>query len=126
MSVALATGNTVVVKPPELAPGSVVELARVLTEAGAPPGTINVCTGIGGVAGKALVQHPDVAKIDFTGGTVAGRAIGALAGAQVKHYCAEVLASPACICSTPPHALVYAQTASPAPCLCYAHTAWSE
>jgi len=49
-----------------------------------------VCTGIGGVAGKALVQHPDVAKIDFTGGTAAGRAIGALAGAQVKHYCAEL------------------------------------
>ncbi len=87
---ALATGNTVVVKPPELAPASVVELARCLTEAGALPGVINVCTGLGPVAGRALVTHADVAKIDFTGGTEAGRAIGALAGAQVKHYCAEL------------------------------------
>ena len=90
VSVCLATGNTCVVKPPELAPGSVVELARCLSEAGAPPGAINVCTGIGPVAGRALVEHPHVAKIDFTGGTAAGRAIGALAGAQVKHYCAEL------------------------------------
>ena len=90
VSVALATGNTVVVKPPELAPGSVVELARCLSEAGAPAGAINVCTGLGPVAGRALVEHPDVAKIDFTGGTDAGRVIGALAGAQVKHYCAEL------------------------------------
>ena len=90
VAVALATGNTIVVKPPELAPASVVELARCLTEAGAPPGAINVCTGLGPVAGRALVEHPDVAKIDFTGGTEAGRTIGALAGAQVKHYCAEL------------------------------------
>jgi acyl-CoA reductase-like NAD-dependent aldehyde dehydrogenase len=90
VSVALATGNTIVVKPPELAPASVVELARCLTEAGAPPGAINVCTGLGPVAGRALVEHPDVVKIDFTGGTAAGRTIGALAGAQVKHYCAEL------------------------------------
>ena len=90
VSVCLATGNTCVVKPPEVAPGSVVELARVLSEAGAPAGAINVCTGLGGVAGKALVEHADVAKIDFTGGTPAGRVIGALAGAQVKHYCAEL------------------------------------
>ena len=90
VSVALATGNTIVVKPPELAPGSVIELARCLTEAGAPPGVISVCTGLGAVAGRALVEHPDVAKIDFTGGTEAGRIIGAAAGAQVKHYCAEL------------------------------------
>ena len=90
VAVALATGNTVVVKPPEIAPGSVVELARALTDAGAPPGAINVCTGLGEVAGKALVEHPHVAKVDFTGGTAAGRVIGALAGAQVKHYCAEL------------------------------------
>lgn len=90
VAVALATGNCVVVKPPELAPASVVELAKALTEAGAPPGVMNVVTGIGPVAGSALVQHDDVAKIDFTGGTKAGRQIGALAGAKVKHYCAEL------------------------------------
>lgn len=90
VSVALATGNCVVVKPPELAPASVIELARCLGEAGAPPGAINVVTGLGPVAGAALVAHDDVAKVDFTGGTVAGRAIGALAGPKVKHYCAEL------------------------------------
>jgi phenylacetaldehyde dehydrogenase len=90
VSVALATGNTVVVKAPELAPASVVELARCVSEAGAPPGTMNVCTGLGVVAGRALVEHPSVAKIDFTGGTAVGRDIGALAGAHVKHYCAEL------------------------------------
>lgn len=90
VSVCLATGNTCVVKPSELAPGSVVALAQCLTEAGAPDGAINVVTGIGPVAGRALVEHPHVAKIDFTGGTAAGQAIGALAGASVKHYCAEL------------------------------------
>lgn len=90
VAVALATGNTIVVKPPELAPYSVVELAKIIAGAGAPPGVMNVVTGVGAVAGRALVEHPDVAKIDFTGGTAAGRAIGALAGAQVKHYCAEL------------------------------------
>ena len=90
VSVALATGNTAVVKAPELAPASVIELARCISQAGAPPGTLNVCTGLGAVAGQALVEHPSVAKIDFTGGTEVGKSIGALAGAQVKHYCAEL------------------------------------
>ena len=90
VSVCLATGNTCVVKPPELAPGSVVELARCITDAGAPPGAINVVAGLGPVAGRALTEHDDVAKIDFTGGTAAGRVIGALAGERVKHYCAEL------------------------------------
>ena len=90
VAVALATGNTIVVKPPELAPGSVIELARCITEAGAPPGAMNVVTGLGPVAGRALCEHDDVVKIDFTGGTAAGKAIGALAGAKVKHYCAEL------------------------------------
>lgn len=90
VAVALATGNCVVVKPPELAPASVIELARCLSEAGAPPGAINVVTGLGPVAGAALAAHADVVKVDFTGGTAAGRAIGGLIGPQVKHYCAEL------------------------------------
>jgi len=90
IAVALATGNTVVVKPPEQAPVAVIELAHILTEAGVPPGVINVVNGLGGVAGKALVSHPSVAKVDLTGGTPTGQIIGSLAGQGVKHYCAEL------------------------------------
>lgn len=90
VAVALATGNTCVVKPPEVAPASVVELAKCIAEAGAPPGVINVVTGNGKTAGGRLAQHDDVAKIDFTGGTVVGRALGAVCGAKTKHYCAEL------------------------------------
>ncbi len=64
---ALATGNTVVLKPSEFAPASLVELARRLAGV-VPPGVVNVVTGRGASAGAALVQHPDVAKISFTGG----------------------------------------------------------
>ena len=90
VSVALASANTVVLKAPELAPGSVLRLAEIITEAGAPPGAMNVVTGLGSVAGAALARHPSVSRIDFTGGNGAGRAIGAAAGAQLKSVCAEL------------------------------------
>lgn len=89
VSVALATGNACVVKPSEAAPATVVELAECLLEAGLPPGVLNVVTGSGEAAAR-LASHDRVAKLDFTGGTKVGRLLGAAAGAQVKHYCAEL------------------------------------
>jgi len=90
VAVALATGNTMVIKPPEQAPVAVILLAEILSEAGVPPGVVNVVNGYGAVAGKALVEHPSIAKVDLTGGTPTGQTIGALAGRGVKHYCAEL------------------------------------
>ena len=73
---ALAAGNTVVIKPSEVTPASVIEAARLAEEAGIPAGVINVVTG-DRATGEALIDHPDVAKIAFTGGVEAGRAVGA-------------------------------------------------
>jgi len=90
ISVALAAGNTVVVKPPTLAPITVLEAARLLTEAGVPPGVINVVPGFGAAAGKVLTEHPDIVKLDLTGGTETGYRIGEAAGRMAKHYTAEL------------------------------------
>ena len=90
ISACLAAGNTCVVKPPELAPVAVLELARILEQAGVPSGVVNVVPGFGGTAGAALCAHPAVAKVDFTGGTETGRQIGRVVGANVRHYCAEL------------------------------------
>lgn len=64
---ALAMGNTLVIKPAEQTPASLLEIGRLAKEAGIPPGVVNVVPGFGGVAGSALVRHPDVSKISFTG-----------------------------------------------------------
>ncbi|MDP2311476.1 MAG: aldehyde dehydrogenase family protein [Pseudomonadota bacterium] len=87
---ALAAGNTVVLKPPEEASLSCLELARILAEAGLPPGVLNVVTGHGDEAGAALVAHPDVAKISFTGGTDTGRLIMRNAAATLKRVSLEL------------------------------------
>jgi aldehyde dehydrogenase (NAD+)/phenylacetaldehyde dehydrogenase len=87
---ALAAGNTVVLKPPEEASLSCLELARILAEAGLPPGVLNVVTGHGEEAGAALVDHPDVAKISFTGGTDTGRLIMRNAAATLKRLSLEL------------------------------------
>ncbi len=87
---ALAAGNTVVLKPPEEASLSCLELARILAEAGLPPGVLNVVTGLGEEAGAALVAHPDVAKISFTGGTDTGRIIMRDAAATLKRISLEL------------------------------------
>lgn len=84
---ALATGNTVVLKPSEFAAASVVELAR-RTAALLPPGVINIVTGVGPRAGAALVAHPDVTKISFTGGTATARRI---ARAAAEHLTPAIL-----------------------------------
>ena len=87
---ALAAGNTVVLKPSEHASASSLELARLLQDCGLPPGVLNVITGLGPEIGAALVEHPDVAKITFTGSEVGGRRIAARAGADLKRATLEL------------------------------------
>ena len=72
---ALAAGNTVVVKPSEITPTSTLQLGELIVEAGFPPGVVNIVTGPGEPTGAALVGHPGVDKIAFTGSTATGRAI---------------------------------------------------
>ncbi len=79
---ALAAGNTIVLKPSEITSGSAIELARLAEAAGIPPGVINVVTGFR-ETGEALVDHPLVAKVSFTGSVGAGRAIAARAGQRL-------------------------------------------
>lgn len=77
---ALAAGNTVVVKPPEWAPLTLSLLGDLALEAGVPPGVLNIVHGIGEEAGAALVGHPDIDRISFTGSTETGSFIGGVAG----------------------------------------------
>jgi acyl-CoA reductase-like NAD-dependent aldehyde dehydrogenase len=84
LGAALVTGNTCVVKPPSVAPLTTLLLAEILSEAGIPPGVANVITGPGALVGEALVKHPQVAKIGFTGDTDTGKRIVTLAGESVK------------------------------------------
>jgi len=79
---ALAAGNTVVIKPSEVTPTSTLLLAELANEAGFPPGVINVVTGHGDPAGTALVNHPGVDKIAFTGSTATGARIAMTAAAR--------------------------------------------
>lgn len=87
---ALAVGNTVVVKPPEEASLSTVLLAQILAEAGLPPGVVNVVTGYGEEAGAAIVDHRDVAKVSFTGGTETGKLILRNSAATLKKVTLEL------------------------------------
>lgn len=79
---ALAAGCTVIHKPSEHSSASALEFARLVQEAGFPEGVFNVITGFGAEAGDPLVRHPKVARISFTGGTQAGRAINQIAAAR--------------------------------------------
>jgi acyl-CoA reductase-like NAD-dependent aldehyde dehydrogenase len=72
---ALAAGNTMVIKPSEITPASILELAKLIEKAGFPPGVVNVVTGYGNTAGDALSRHPDVRKIAFTGSNATGKLI---------------------------------------------------
>jgi acyl-CoA reductase-like NAD-dependent aldehyde dehydrogenase len=87
---ALAAGCTVVLKPSEVAPLSAFVLAEAVEEAGLPPGVLNVVTGRGRAAGEALVAHPDVDMISFTGSTPAGRRVAARAAETVKRVTLEL------------------------------------
>ena len=86
----LAAGNTVVLKPAELTPLTALELEKIALEAGLPEGVLNVVVGPGRVVGEHMVQHPDVAKIAFTGSTEVGRRIGALASESIKRVTLEL------------------------------------
>ncbi|MFF3573935.1 aldehyde dehydrogenase family protein [Nocardia jiangxiensis] len=86
---ALACGNTVVLKPAEQTPLSAVRLAHLFAEAGFPPGVVNVVTG-GPDAGRALVDHPGVDKVSFTGSTEVGRDIVRAAAGNLKRLSLEL------------------------------------
>jgi aldehyde dehydrogenase (NAD+)/betaine-aldehyde dehydrogenase len=87
---ALATGNTVVLKPAELTPLSTLRLAALAAEAGIPPGVVNVVPGYGAVAGARLAEHPDVRKIAFTGSTAVGRSVVEASAGNVKRVQLEL------------------------------------
>ncbi len=87
---ALACGNTVVLKPAELTPLSALRLAELALEAGIPEGVLNVVVGKGSVVGRRLVEHPDVAKIGFTGSTEVGRQVMEGAAATIKRVTLEL------------------------------------
>lgn len=86
---ALAAGNCVVIKPSEHASVSTLEFCNILKKAGIPAGVVNVVTG-GAAVGSAIIEHPDVAKISFTGSPNVGRAVGSLAGQHLKPVALEL------------------------------------
>ncbi len=87
---ALAAGCTVVLKPAELAPLSAFMLADAAAEIGLPNGVLNIVSGSGRVVGEAIVAHPDVDMVSFTGSLEAGRRIASVAGAGIKKVCLEL------------------------------------
>ncbi len=86
---ALAAGNTVVAKPAETTPLTTLRAVELMTEAGVPAGVINVVTG-GPTTGEALITHPDIARVAFTGQTSTGQRIAELAGKQLKRVSLEL------------------------------------
>jgi len=87
---ALAMGNTVVLKPAEQTPLTAIRLAELMLEAGIPPGVFNVVTGDGAVAGEAMVTHPLVRKVSFTGSTEVGIRVMKLAADTIKRVTLEL------------------------------------
>jgi betaine-aldehyde dehydrogenase len=94
---AIAAGNTVVLKPASLSPLSVLRYAELGLEAGLPPGVLNVLPGPGSAVGDALVEHPLVGKIGFTGSTEVGIEIARKAAGTVKRVTLELGGKSACI-----------------------------
>jgi aldehyde dehydrogenase (NAD+) len=90
IAAALACGNTVVHKPASYTPLTALKLAELAVEAGLPPGVLNVVPGGGAAVGNALVEHPDVAKITFTGSTEVGRDIMRGAAGGIKRVTLEL------------------------------------
>jgi acyl-CoA reductase-like NAD-dependent aldehyde dehydrogenase len=87
---AIATGNACVLKPSELTPLSTLKLAELCAEAGVPPGIVNVVPGIGPEAGAALVAHPDVDAVAFTGSEATGTAVNVAAAPTLKKVTLEL------------------------------------
>src|SRR5690348_4227365 len=97
---ALASGNTVVAKPAATTPLATLEVARLFSEAGVPDGVLNVVTGRGSVIGDALVGHPDVRRVAFTGSTEVGRHVAKLAAPDLKRLSLELGGSdPVIVCA---------------------------
>lgn len=90
LAAALAAGNTAVVKPSEFTSASTLEFMSLIEEAGFPPGVVNTVTGFGKDVGAALVEHPDVAKIAFTGSDLSGQKIYESAAKSIKHVSLEL------------------------------------
>jgi aldehyde dehydrogenase (NAD+) len=84
MAPALAAGNTIVLKPTELAPLSTLRIAELMRQVGFPPGVVNIVPGYGPTAGQHLAEHPDVNKIAFTGSTATGRRIVQASAGNLK------------------------------------------
>jgi alpha-ketoglutaric semialdehyde dehydrogenase len=87
---ALVCGNTVILKPAEDTPACATKLIEIFAEAGLPPGVINLVHGVGEEAGKALVEHPDVDLVSFTGSSDTGAFVGATCGRTHKRVCLEM------------------------------------
>lgn len=87
---ALAAGNTVVIKPSEFTSCSTLALMKLVKEAGFPDGVVNTVTGFGSEIGTALVEHPLIAKIAFTGGDTTGATVYARAAKHIKHVTLEL------------------------------------
>ena len=87
---ALVTGNTVVFKPASDTPHCATLLVELMTEAGIPPGVVNLVTGSGGEVGDAIVESPDVAVISFTGSSATGKSIAVKAGGRLKRLAMEL------------------------------------
>jgi acyl-CoA reductase-like NAD-dependent aldehyde dehydrogenase len=97
---ALASGNTVVAKPAATTPLATLEVARLFSEAGVPDGVLNVVTGRGSEIGDALISHPDVRRIAFTGSTAVGRHVAQIAAPDLKRLTLELGGSdPVIICA---------------------------
>ena len=90
VAAAMAAGCTLVLKPSEVAPLNAFALAEIIADAGVPPGVFNLVTGYGPEIGEALVTHPDVDMVSFTGSTAAGKRIAQLAAATVKRVALEL------------------------------------
>jgi acyl-CoA reductase-like NAD-dependent aldehyde dehydrogenase len=84
MAPALAAGNCIVMKPAELTPLSTLRIVELMAEVGFPPGVVNILPGLGHIAGQYLAEHPDVAKIAFTGSTATGRRIVQASAGNLK------------------------------------------
>lgn len=87
---ALAAGCTVVAKPSELTPMTAFLLGKLCSEAGLPAGVLNIVHGLGAKAGQAIIEHPDIMAISFTGGTVTGKKIAATAAPMLKKLSLEL------------------------------------
>jgi len=87
---ALATGNAVILKPASQTPLTALALGELATEVGFPPGALNIVTGSGATTGQAIVEHPGIAKVAFTGDTSTGRGIMRSAAETLKHITLEL------------------------------------